>query len=347
MSAPYQRVAAEIRRLISSGELKCGDRVPSTRALVRDHGIAMATATKVLATLQQEGLIHSRPGVGTVVGPRPDDANALRSAGAGRARGALPAPGVRRARGARRAGDGLSAAGAGGALESGVAGQLSREQVVRTAMRIADAEGLGALSMRRVATELGVSTMALYRYVGGKDALVLQMVDAAIGDFPLPDQQPASWRAGIEAAARQQWAAYRAHLWLASAVSIGRPQLLPNLLPHTDAVLRAIAGFGVDSSTSLYAAITVFGHVRGVALNLETEAQAEQDTGLTADEWADQQAGRLAALVAEQDLAGFRALAQPDGFDFDFDLDQLFEFGLGIVLDGLAVKLQRLRTPLR
>jgi hypothetical protein len=123
--------------------------------------------------------------------------------------------------------------------------------------------------------------------------------------------------------------------------------VLPNLLPHTDAVLRAVGGFGVDANTSMYAAITVFGYVRGVALNLESEAHAEQDTGLTADEWADQQAGRLAELIVEQDLAGFRALAEPDGFEFDFELDQLFEFGLGIVLDGLAVKLQRLRTPLR
>jgi AcrR family transcriptional regulator len=309
MAAPYQEIAAEIRRLIATGKLKPGDRVASTRALVRDYGVAMATATKVLTTLQQEGLVHSRPGVGTVVGP--------------------------------------VAAGNGSAAGPGSSGLLSKEEVVRSAIRIADGEGLGALSMRRVATELGVSTMALYRYVGGKEALVLQMVDAAIGDFPLPPQQPASWRAAIETAARAQWAAYRAHLWLANAVTIGRPQVLPNLLPHTDAVLRAVAGFGVDSTTAMYAAITVFGYVRGVALNLETEAQAEQDTGLTADEWAETQAGRLAALVVEQDLAGFRALAQRDGFDFDFDLDQLFEFGLGIVLDGLAVKLQRLRAPLR
>ncbi|WP_020390054.1 GntR family transcriptional regulator [Kribbella catacumbae] len=306
MAAPYQEIAAEIRRLIAVGELRPGGRVPSTRALVRDYGIAMATATKVLTTLQQEGVVHARPGVGTVVGPAP-----------------------------RPAGSPV------------VSGVLSKEQVVRSAIRIADEEGLAALSMRRVATELGVSTMALYRYVGGKDALVLQMVDTAIGDFPPPAQRPGSWRAGIEAAARQQWSAYRAHLWLASAVSIGRPQVLPNLLPHTDAVLRAVAGFGAGADTAMYAAVTVFGYVRGVALNLETEAQAEQDTGMTADEWADHQAGRLATLVVDQDLAGFRALGMPGGFEFDFDLDQLFEFGLGIVLDGLAVKLQRLRAPLR
>ncbi|WP_328328772.1 GntR family transcriptional regulator [Kribbella sp. NBC_00382] len=311
MAAPYQEIAAELRRQITAGELKPGDRIPSTRALVRTYGVAMATATKALTALRQEGLVHSLPGVGTVVGTRPPSSPL-------RARPASAAP----------------------------PGFLSKEEVVRTALSIADAEGLGALSMRRVATELGVSTMALYRYVGGKEALVLQMVDVAIGEFPMP-RRSGSWRAVIEAAARAQWAAYKAHLWLASAVSIGRPQVLPNLLPHTDAVLRAVGGFGVDANTSMYAAITVFGYVRGVALNLETEAQAEQDTGLTADEWADQQAGRLAELIVEQDLAGFRALADPDGFEFDFDLDQLFEFGLGIVLDGLAVTLQRRRTPLR
>jgi DNA-binding transcriptional regulator YhcF (GntR family) len=306
MPAPYQEIAADIRRLITTGTLKPGDRIPSTRALVREYEVAMATATKALTALQQEGLVHSLPGVGTVVGP-----------------GARPAQ----------------------VAEAPVV--LSKDEVVRTAIRIADAEGLGALSMRRVATELGVSTMALYRYVGGKEALVLQMVDVAIGEFPMPRELPASWRAVIETAARAQWAAYKAHLWLASAVSIGRPQVLPNLLPHTDAVLRAVGGFGVDANTSMYAAITVFGYVRGVALNLESEAHAEQDTGLTADEWAEQQAGRLAELIVEQELAGFRALAEPDGFEFDFELDQLFEFGLGIVLDGLAVRLQRLRTPLR
>lgn len=301
----YEEIAAGIRRQISTGKLQPGDRVPSTRALVRTHGIAMATATKVLATLQQEGLVHARAGVGTVVGPAP------------RRR---PVP---------------------------TEVQLNRAEVVRTAIAIADAEGLAALSMRRIATELGVSTMALYRYVGGKEALVLQMVDTAIGDFPFPANQPTGWRESIETAARLQWAAYRAHLWLPAAISLGRPQVLRNLLPHTDAVLRAVSGFGVDGTAAMYAAITVFGYVRGVALNLEPEAVAEQDTGLTADEWAARQSAQLAAIVAEDNLAGFRAIAVPDGFEFDFDLDRLFEFGLGIMLDGLAVKLQNSRTPLR
>jgi AcrR family transcriptional regulator len=300
--APYQVIAGEIRGRIVSGELRPGERVPSTRALVREFGVAMATATKALQVLQQERLVHASPGVGTVVGPP-----ARRS-------------GVRAAQ-----------------PEGGV--DLNRAEVVRIGIELADAEGLAALSMRRIAAELGVSTMALYRHVGGKDALVLQMVDHALGEFPLA-AAPKRWRDAVADVARVQWAAYRRHLWLASAISLGRPQLLPNLLPHSDAILRALAR--VDKTEALYAAISVFAYVRGVALTLEAEAQAEQDTGLTADEWADRQTEQMAALVAAGNLTGFRALLA-DGFEFDYDLDRLFEFGLELVLDGLKARFARLR----
>lgn len=308
--APYQRIAADIRRRIAAGELAPGERAPSTRAVVREFGVAMATATKALQVLQQERVVHVRPGVGTVVGPPP----AVR----------------RQDRAAQTAGP-----------ERPVP-ELNRDEVVRMGIAIADAEGLAALSMRRIAAELAVSTMALYRYVGGKDALVLQMVDAAMAEFPLPAEPPANWRDGIAVVARLQWAAYRRHLWLASAISLGRPQLVPNLLPHTDAVLRAVSGFGVDKSSALYAAISVFAFVRGVALAMETEAYAEQDTGLTADEWADRQGDQLAALIRAGNLTAFRELLADD-FEFDYDLGRLFEFGLDLVLDGLEKTLTRLR----
>src|SRR5918911_5697401 len=65
------RIAAELRRRITSGELPPGARVPSTRAIVQRYGVAMATATKVLTTLQHEGLIRTVPGVGSVVAGSP------------------------------------------------------------------------------------------------------------------------------------------------------------------------------------------------------------------------------------------------------------------------------------
>ncbi|TDW91029.1 GntR family transcriptional regulator [Kribbella sp. VKM Ac-2566] len=296
--APYQVIAAELRRRIEAGELLPGDRVPSTRALVRDFGVAMATATKALQVLQADQLVHPAPGVGTVVGPPP------------RSRRTAIAP------------DGVP--------------DLNRDEVVRMGIAIADAEGLAALSMRRIAAELGVSTMALYRYVGGKDALVVQMVDAALGEFPL-GEIPAYWRDAVTAVARVHWAAYRRHLWMASAISLSRPQLVPRLLPHTDAVLRALRG--LEKGAALSTVISLFAYVRGIALVMESEAQAEQDTGVTADEWATRQGDQLAAMIAAGNLTGFQELLA-DGFDYEYDLDQLFEFGLSVFLDGLASRLR-------
>jgi DNA-binding transcriptional regulator YhcF (GntR family) len=290
----YEVIAGELRRRIRDGELKPGDRVPSTRALVRDFGVAMATATKALQALQAERLVHPSPGVGTVVGPPP--------------------------RAARR-------------VEQP---ELNRDEVVRMAIAIADTEGLAALSMRRIAGELGVSTMALYRYVGGKDVLVVQMVDAALSEFPL-GAPPDDWREAIAMVARVHWAAYRRHLWLASAISLSRPQLVPRLLPHTDAVLQALRGF--EKGAALSTVISLFAYVRGVALVMEAEAQAEQDTGVTADEWVTEQGDKLGAMIAIGDLPAFRELLA-DGFDYDYDLDKLFEFGLDVFLDGLGARLR-------
>ncbi|HZX07885.1 GntR family transcriptional regulator [Kribbella sp.] len=296
--APYQVIAAALRRRIQAGELLPGDRVPSTRALTRDFGVAMATATKALQVLQAERLVHASPGVGTVVGPPP------------------------RARRTAAADDGVL--------------DLNRDEVVRTGIAIADAEGLAALSMRRIATELGVSTMALYRYVGGKDALVVQMVNEAIGEFPL-GEVPEYWRDAVALVARVHWAAYRRHLWLASAISLSRPQLVPRLLPHTNAVLAALRGF--DKHAAMSTMISLFAYVRGIALVMESEAQAEQDTGETADEWVVHQTDQLSAMIAAGNLGAFQELLA-DGFDYDYDLDQLFEFGLGVFLDGLAARLR-------
>lgn len=301
--APYLVIAAEIRRRIEAGELRPGDRVPSTRALVRDFGVAMATATKALQVLQQDRLVHASPGVGTVVGPPPR---------------------ARRDTQVRRATQ------PDGGLD------LDRDEVVRMGIAIADAEGLAALSMRRIAAELGVSTMGLYRYVGGKDALIIQMVDMAMGEFPLRDV-PSGWRDGVAAVARLHWAAYRKHLWLASAISLSRPQLVPRLLPHTDAVLRALSKF--TKTDALSTVISVFAYVRGMALVMEAEALAEQDTGITANEWVERQGDQLAAMVAAGNLTAFRELLADD-FDFAYDLDRLFEFGLDVFLDGLATRLR-------
>ena len=308
---PYARIVAEIRRRIASGELSAGDRVPSTRHIVQEWGVAMATATKVLTTLRQEELVRTVAGVGTVVAsPEP-----------------APAPRPARRRPARDPEH-----------------ELTVERIVRAAVEIADTEGLGALSLRRVASDLDVATMTLYRHVAGKDELVLLMAEAAFGDAALPDPPPRGWRARLELIARVQWAIHRRHPWLVQVMSLTRPKPAPNAMAHTEWALRAMDGLGLDPVTMLYVHITTFSYVRGLAVNFELEAEAQQNTGVTDEEWLQSQGSALSRILAS---GSFPLMAQlTTQLDFDLDLDTMFEFGLQRVLDGIGV-LIAMRTTAR
>ncbi|GAB2752872.1 TetR/AcrR family transcriptional regulator C-terminal domain-containing protein [Amycolatopsis magusensis] len=307
-SAPYARIVDEIRQRIESGTLKPGDRVPSTRQITQDWGVAMATATKVLTTLRREGLVRAVPGVGTVV--RTTE---------------VPAPPVRATR--RRMAE----------------AELSREAVIRKGIEIADAEGLRALSMRRVATDLGAATMSLYRYVPGKDELVLLMANACFGEELLPAEGPEGWRARFELAARTQWRIYRRHPWLAQVISMTRPQPLENLLLHAEWAMSALRELDLPYTTALYFHVTVFGYVRGAAANLEPEVEAERETGLSADEYMETQNAEFNRIVASGAIPHFSAISEL--VDFELDLDLLFELGLRWTLDGMAGSLARHDYP--
>jgi AcrR family transcriptional regulator len=208
---------------------------------------------------------------------------------------------------------------------------------VRTAVAIADAEGLPAVSMRRVAAELGAATMSLYRHLPGKDDLVLHMADLVFAEATLPDPQPAHWRDRLELVAREQWALYRRHPWLARLISLTRPMLVPNGMAHTEWTIRALDGLGLPPAVMFHLAVTLAGLVAGTAVHLDSEVEAEQNTGMTSEEW-----------MAAQDPE-FEAIAAPDRFpmlfeigsqpDFELDLDTVVELGLKLMLDGLAARL--------
>ncbi|SBT38177.1 GntR family transcriptional regulator [Micromonospora auratinigra] len=304
---PYRRIAAEIRRRIDLGELRPGDPVPSARQLTREHGVAIATATKVLALLRDEGRVLTRPGAGTVVAPGP--------AATVRPRG-----------------------GPGGGEPA-----LSRERLVRGAIALADAGGLAAVSMRQLAADLGVATMALYRHVRGRDDLLLAMADTVLGDAPLPPVPPAGWRTALDLLARAQWAAYRRHRWAPHIISIARPQALRHGMAQTDWALRATAGLGLDRHVRWHLAIALMGYVRGIATNLEAGEQARQDTGLTDDQWVDRHYPMFQQVMAGGGMSTMAAL-MAEG-EVDLDLESVFDFGLCRLLDGYAVLIERRVTP--
>ncbi|MEU8175022.1 GntR family transcriptional regulator [Microbispora hainanensis] len=334
MTPPYARIAAELRRRIAEGELAPGDRVPSTRQVAAQWGVALATATRALAELRREGLVRAEPRVGTVVAeprpalPAPDlPSPALPAAPPGdRTR---PAP-SRDAEAARRR------------PAAGAERELTRERVVRAAIEIADAEGLTALSMRGVAARLGVAAMSPYRYVGGKDDLILLMADTAFGELGYPADPPEGWRERLEIAGRALWATFRRHPWLAQLSPLGRPLPLPGLTAHADWVLGALDGLGLDPATVLDVHILLYSHVQGLAINLEREAQIAAATGLSEDQWMDVQGPALSAIAGSGRYPAFVKVIGDLGEDgYDFRLDGLFELGMRLLLDGVACLVER------
>ncbi|MFJ4869614.1 TetR/AcrR family transcriptional regulator C-terminal domain-containing protein [Streptomyces sp. NPDC088757] len=297
---PYRAIAAELRRRIRAGELSPGDRVPSTRSITREWGVAMATATKALAVLRQEGLVRPEPGVGTVVTARRGPA-----ASAGTASAPVPGPTL-----------------------------LTRGRIVATALELADAEGLNALTMRRVATALGVSTMTLYRHVPGKAELVRLMADAACGEVPL-GPVPADWRTGLERGARWLRGVYVRHRWMAHAMaSFTRPVATPNAMAYTDWVLRSLRGTRLSHTEKLHSHLLIFAYVQGLSMAADLEEQARQDTGISDGEWMEQNEPRFDAI---QSAGAYPELAAvTSGGGFGLDLETLFEFGLRRTLDGIA-----------
>ncbi|MGW7411185.1 TetR/AcrR family transcriptional regulator C-terminal domain-containing protein [Streptomyces sp. NPDC054863] len=298
---PSARIADDIRRRITSGALAPGDRVPSTRRITQEWGVAMATASKALAALAQEGLVRPVPGVGTVVAGAP----------AGRVSPAGPRP-----------------------------GGLTRARVVRTALAIADAEGLATLTMRRVATDLGTSTMALYRHVPGKAELVHLMSEAVFAERPLKGGPLPEWRPQLVHAAGWLWEMYTRHPWMAQAMAtLTRPTVAPHAMRYTEWVLRALDGQGLTPYEMLHVHLTLFGHVQGLATTLELEHRARQDTGMTPEEWMASHEPRALAVQASGEYPVLGALFAQD--DFELDLDSLFAFGVERILDGVAVLISR------
>lgn len=303
--ARYQVIAGEIRARIVNGELRPGDRVPSIRQIAGRWGVAIATATKVLAALRDEGLVETRVGAGTVVAAPRRRSDPPKTH-------ALPL---------------LRTAGPGG----------TRQRLLGSAIAIADTEGLAAVSMRRLAAELGVGPMSLYRYVANKDELLTQMADEVFGKLRLPTPGSGVWRADLEWIARRQWQLCRRHLWLPEVVSFTRPLPAPNMMAQTEWVLRALDGLGLSPVARMQEALTLHGLVVRSALSMAEETEAERDTGLSLAGWRAAQRAQHHELLATGEFPLLASLSA----DPVMDAESLFEYGLARHLDGFATLVTR------
>ncbi|MFJ9443165.1 TetR/AcrR family transcriptional regulator [Kitasatospora sp. NPDC101235] len=147
----------------------------------------------------------------------------------------------------------------------------SRDSIAAAAIGIADAEGLDAVSMRRVAAALGAGTMSLYNYVPKKEHLLDLMLDAAGGEYRLPPEPSGDVRADLTALAHQQLAIFRRHPWL-PALLLVRPSLGPNALRYTDHFLAVTAPTGLGGGARMEAMALFNGFIAQFAQYEQTAA---------------------------------------------------------------------------
>ncbi|WP_338767311.1 TetR/AcrR family transcriptional regulator [Nocardia vulneris] len=209
----------------------------------------------------------------------------------------------------------------------------SVDRIVRTAVEIADREGLDAVSMRRVAAALASGTASLYRYVAGRDDLLDLMIDAVHGAAPVP-ALTGDWRTDLRAVAEHTRATLIRHPWLGTELT-GRPALGANSLRLHDLALTAAGSFTRDITLAAAIVDTVQAYVSGAVAQQLAEEKAQRRTGLTEDQWQQSVAPYIRGVLDSGDYPEFARRVREAT---DPDAAQRFTFGLDCVLDGIAAR---------
>ena len=212
---------------------------------------------------------------------------------------------------------------------------LTLEAIVDAGIEVASAEGVGSLSMARIAKRLGVGTMSLYRYVAAKDELLTLMVDTALGPPPA-SRTPGGWRAGLTAWCDGLRDAYRRHPW-GLRIPISGPPLGPNNVAWLDRALEPLAETRLPEQDKLSCVLVLSGFVRNDATLTADFAARPAD-----DEMMMPGYGTLLAQITSADEfpSLHRAIASGALDDGD-DMDVEYRFGLERILDGIAELISR------
>ncbi|MCX4821297.1 TetR/AcrR family transcriptional regulator [Streptomyces sp. NBC_01142] len=205
---------------------------------------------------------------------------------------------------------------------------LSLDRIARAGAEIADAEGLAAVSMQRVTGLLGVTKMAIYRYVPGKAELVALMVESAIGEAPPPKGSPCGWREQLGDWAHQLATVFHRHPWLLDA-TVGPRVMGPRELAWMEQAVAALDGTGLSGAERMDAVVLVAGHVRGIA----QQARAADPSGDPEEQFM-VILGELMQAHGEHYPAIAAAVASSIQHGGQ---GQALEFGLQRILDGLGL----------
>lgn len=207
---------------------------------------------------------------------------------------------------------------------------LSLDRIVRAAVELADAEGLAAVSMRRLAERLGFTTMALYRHVPGKAELLALMRDEVHGEHAadVGAGHPGGWRGALAAWARDGLELHRRHPWLVESDD-ARHVPGPHIVARFDRALGIVSGTGLPPAQVVASVNLVGGFVDSAARQSAAAARNERRTGVGDEEWW----GDRDSLFAHLDrYPALSRLYREGAYDAPPDP---FEFGLQRVLDGV------------
>jgi AcrR family transcriptional regulator len=218
----------------------------------------------------------------------------------------------------------------------GPAPALALDQIVEVAIEVADAEGVDALSMRRIARELGVGTMTLYRYVPDKRVLLALVLDRVLApaERAAPRAAGTSWRATLESDAREGRALYLRHPWLLQ-VNMARPTLGPGSVAGLERTMRGLADLPLSDRDRINVVTSLDGLVTGAVRQQISYEQVAEESGLDDDEFWGAQLPFMEDAMASGDYPTMQALAD-DAFRGTWE--EAFELGLRAFLDGLEVK---------
>lgn len=204
---------------------------------------------------------------------------------------------------------------------------LDHELIARTGIAIADAEGLAAVSMQRVAADLGFTKMSLYRYVPGKAELVALMADLAMGSPPA-DPGDGDGCERLRAWALALLPGFLRHPWVLEATT-GPRVVGPNELSWMEAALALLDGTGLGGAERMDVLAVLAGHVRNIAQQAATTPDGDVDTrfGAILVEVVRERGDRFPAVTA--------ALAESVR---EGGRDQALDYGLDLILDGLRAR---------
>ena len=213
---------------------------------------------------------------------------------------------------------------------------LSLERIVQTAIELADGDGLGAVSMRRVAERLGFTTMSLYRYVASKDELLLLMHDTVWTPPQGLEHPTGGWRAGLDRWTREQWKIVERHPWLDDVRPIERAGT-PSQITWMDLGLRTLTGTPLTEYQKTAILLLLSGYVSTQAWLATAAVEGVRQGAFEKPEDATEAFGQLLqTVVTPERFPALHAAVRGGAFaPVDRANYASFDFGLELMLDGV------------